>query len=207
MPLYPRIPSPPVFNGAPGDANSLSFYTLLGDLIRDENPYGEQNIVCEDLTPAAPNNNTQANRNARVAGFLQAGVRIMGWLRNHWSENPYQSCDHRMGIDAKRQSYYWTTMYPEDPTASFPSIPDAAPVAGIVPNAIRFEPTAANPEVPFNPTTVNNPGAPELQNSADIELHQVCKTVYVPFEYDTQDGRRLKAAILIGYVGSGGGEP
>jgi hypothetical protein len=178
----------------------------LGELIRDENPYGDD-IVCGDLTPVAPNNNNAANRRARVGGFLQAGVRVMGWLRNHWSANPYQSCDHRMGIDAKRQSYYWTTMYPEDPTVSFPSIPDDEPVGNIVPHATDFEPNAGNPEVPFDPTTVNNVGAAVLQNSPDVELHQVCKVVHVPFEYVTTDGRRLKAAILIGYVGSGGGEP
>jgi hypothetical protein len=182
VPQYKFIPEPPKKIEA-GEEFGGDFYSVLGELIRAENPYGG-NIISRDITP--PFDNTEPNRKSKLDALEAVGVRIMGWLRDRWSLNPVLSCNHRMTIADKQKSYYWTTMYPEVSTTEFPNYPDD--------------------DAEHGPKFFETPPDGVLQNSGDVELHQVCKAIHVPFEYVAEDGRHLQAAILIGYVGSGGGQ-
>jgi len=158
-----------------------TFYAQIGDLIRRENPYGN-NLVTADIS----NNfgDTEDERPFRLNAFKAVGIRVMGFLRDHWATKAFARCNHRLTITQKQQSYHWATLYPEDRTPEYPNDDTAAENA--------FEPGTVTP--------------PVIQNSADFQLNQVCKALYIPFKYRTPDNRTLDVAILVGYVGSGGGE-
>jgi hypothetical protein len=188
VPLYPAIPAEPHI---PVN-QAADFYGDLGTLIADENPYGKK-IFALDI--ATLFDNSEAVRPQKMSALRAAGVRIMGWLRNAWSEKPILSCNDRMTVSEKQQSFHWLTMYPEEATPQFPNDDNAAPAA--------FDPPKPCNEAQFD---INDLNRGVIQNSPDYELNQVCKAIYVPFEYEATDGRRLRAAILVGYVGSGGGQ-
>jgi hypothetical protein len=194
VPLYPAIPQYHKFNqAAPPNA---TFYADLRVLIEDENPYGTT-IFAPDIT--TPFGNLPADRANKVNALKAAGVRIMGWLRYFWSVQPQvKSSNDRMTVSEKQQCFHWQTMYDEEGTTRFPNVSPSAST-GFVPIADAYfdvnEP---------NPAILNK----LIQNCPDFEINQVTKALFVPFEYETTDPtpRRLKAAILIGYVGTGGGQ-
>lgn len=188
MPMYPAIPLPPTIT----TNQSANFYGELANIISDENPYGKT-IFARNLS--TPFGNTAAQRPSKLNALSQAGVRVMGWLRDFWSEKPILRCNDRMTISEKQQSFYWLTMHHESGTVRFPNSDAVAQKA--------FDPPLPCNQAQFD---INDPSPTQIQNSPDFELNQVCKAVYVPFEYQTTDGRRLTAGILIGYVGAGGGE-
>jgi len=195
VPLYQAIPKDPDIdpNVAVDPAN---FYGALADLIQSENPYGEE-IIVGDITTEFDNSPEQ--RADKMNKYAEIGVRLMGWLRGFWSTQPIVRCNDRMTITEKQQSFHWITMYHEEGTARFPNDDNAAPNAFDPPTAVPFDIAGPN---------ANTGGRTAVQNSPDFELNQVCKAIYIPFKYKTKEEhpRTLQAALLIGYVGTGGGE-
>lgn len=158
-------------------AEIANFYTEIGNLIRAENPYGD-NVEVADISTTF--GESVPERNGKVAALQAKGVQIMGWLRDFWRTRPKEACNHQMTITEKQQSFQWATIYE---------------------NAPGFANAANPPAGPLHPG-----GAAPIFNSPNFELHQICKALYIPFQYTTTDGRKLDVAIVVGFKGAGGGE-
>ena len=197
MPLYKGVPDEP--DWIPDDSKlEGNFYAILSEIIRSENPYGTD-IKSLDITPTF--DSSPGNRKARVDGLKAAGVRIMGWLRDKWSLDPVISSNNRMSLSAKQKAFHWTTLDLDEGSPDYPNVSD--------------EITDKFPADAFD----KERGGPYKQNSPDVELHQITKAIYIPIEYyqhskdpnapngiGARTGRKLKAAIMIGFVGTGGGQ-